>query len=213
MFERPLVLMGVALALAAGVFAYLWLAGSETEPAPTRAVADSAASPEPTQAAAVPAAALPAARAAAPASPEAAARTAPRAQVDRKRAEIRERLQPAAVDDARSAPEPPPEPPKLDKEYIRESVRELIPVIRECYENALQDDPALGGKLVMKFEILGDEEVGGVVDQVEVDAEQSTIGDADMRECMRESMYTLELPPPDAGGSVFVTYPFVFEAD
>lgn len=209
MLDRSLVLMGLVAALAAGAFFYLWMGGDEPARDVPGGEMDSpelpAPKPEPADPAPTPASAPEASR---------AVRKAPREQVDRKRAHIRERLERAPVDDAHPAPAAsapaPVEPPKLDEEYIRESVRDLIPVIRECYENALEDEPELGGKLVMKFEILGDEEVGGVVDEVEIDAEQSTIGDADMRECMRESMYTLELPAPDAGGHVFVTYPFVF---
>jgi hypothetical protein len=136
-----------------------------------------------------------------------------RAEVDQKRAEIRRRLTARRPDAARSAPAPDDAPtPVLDKEYIREAIREqLVPVIHDCYNQELAVAPELAGKVVLEFSILGDEEVGGVVDEVRVDEAESTLDSAAVRECMRESMYAVEFPPPPAGGTVMVTYPFVLE--
>ncbi|HWB76991.1 MAG TPA: AgmX/PglI C-terminal domain-containing protein [Nannocystaceae bacterium] len=108
--------------------------------------------------------------------------------------------------------EPAP-PPTLDKDYIQARIKEdLVPIAKECYESALEDDPKLGGKLVMKFSIVGDEDVGGVVDEADVDPSSEIKHDA-LRECMRESMLSLAFAPPEDGGTVQVTYPFVFAAE
>lgn len=139
---------------------------------------------------------------------------------DRERSEaarqvLRERLSRAAMLAQGTGGEGPRAsgPPALDKEYIRERIREdLMPIAKECYESALEDQPELGGKLVMKFTIVGDAEVGGVVDESEV-APESDLQHAGLRECMRESMLSLTFPPPEDGGTVTVTYPFVFAAD
>lgn len=99
----------------------------------------------------------------------------------------------------------------LDKEYIREVVAEdLVPIAVECYESALQDDPELGGNLVLQFSIVGDESVGGIVEEVSL-AEGSTLKHPALAECMTESTATLLFDPPDDGGKVVVTYPFKFE--
>jgi hypothetical protein len=214
MFPRLLFPVGL-LAVAAGVFTYLSFGADQASSSATDggAVTEAARSPAPSDAPA-PTGEAALARTNRVAAAEDEGALARRAEIDRKRSRIRARLEHRTVDEARPAPrDPPPEPPKLDKEYIRDSVRELIPVIRDCYDSALEDDDALGGKLVMQFEILGDEDVGGVVDQVEVEPNESTIANLDMRECVRESMYTLELPPPAAGGRVMVTYPFVFSPE
>ena len=156
-------------------------------------------------------------------SPEDARR---RALIDQKRAQIRELIEarkhglpkgeaapdaePATTTD--SAPVPPPAiRGELDKQYIQDGVREIIPVIRECYNEALALDEALAGRMVLSFQILGDQEVGGVVDQVEVDERESSLADPHMRECVRQSLYMVELPPPEDGGIISVTYPFNFE--
>lgn len=101
----------------------------------------------------------------------------------------------------------------LDKDYIRARIQEdLVPIAKECYESALEDDPKLAGKIVMQFGIAGDDEVGGVVDEASVDP-SSTLTHPALGECMRESMMSLSFPPPEGGGRVAVTYPFEFSPD
>ena len=101
----------------------------------------------------------------------------------------------------------------LDKDYIQARIREdLVPIAKECYESALEDDPKLAGKIVMTFGIAGDEEVGGVVDEAAVDP-TSTLTHPALGECMRESMMSLSFPAPEGGGRVAVTYPFEFSPD
>lgn len=105
-----------------------------------------------------------------------------------------------------------PQPAELDKDYIQARIKDdLVPLATECYESVLEDDPELAGKMVMTFQIVGDEEVGGVVDAAEVDP-SSTLRNPAMDECMRESMMSLSFEPPKGGGTVSVTYPFVFAA-
>jgi hypothetical protein len=96
----------------------------------------------------------------------------------------------------------------ISPEYIRERVREdFFPLARECYEAALEKQPKLAGKLIISFVIVGDDEVGGVVDSAEL-AEGSTLDDEELSTCMLESMLSLSFVAPSGGGSVSVTYPF-----
>ena len=101
--------------------------------------------------------------------------------------------------------------PQIDPEYIRERVREdLIPHARGCYNQVLLRDGDYGGKIVLDFTIVADEELGGVVESVELGAD-TTIDDPTMLECMQDATYTLIFDPPDAGGRVQVSYPMLFE--
>jgi hypothetical protein len=100
----------------------------------------------------------------------------------------------------------------LDKEYIRAAIKNIQPLLRECYENALLVHPELAGKIEVEFMITGEPDVGGMVESSSV-METSTIADPDLRECIQETMYALELPAPPAGGSVMVHYPFLFSSD
>jgi hypothetical protein len=98
----------------------------------------------------------------------------------------------------------------LDKEYIRAAVRELVPLVRECYEHALRDQPDLGGKLTVEFAIAGEPEIGGVVTESRIAGTDAGVLHAGLEECVRETMYGLQLDAPAGGGTVTVRYPFVF---
>jgi len=101
---------------------------------------------------------------------------------------------------------------ELDKEYIRASIKEIVPLLRECYESALAERPGLSGKVEVEFLIAGEPEAGGMVETSAI-METSTLTDPGMQECVRETMYALELPAPPRGGTVMVRYPFVFSDD
>jgi hypothetical protein len=110
-----------------------------------------------------------------------------------------------------SGPRPAlPDEPDLDKDYIRAQVRELIPLLSECYEKELEHDPKLAGSVVVNFTIEGAPDVGGLVSESSIDADKSTISNAAVRECIQETMYGLEIAAPAGGGKVEVNYPFVF---
>jgi hypothetical protein len=98
----------------------------------------------------------------------------------------------------------------LDKEYIRAAIRELIPLVHECYENALRDRPDLGGRLTVEFRIAGEPAIGGVVTESRIAETDAGTLHAGLEECVRETMYGLKLAAPAGGGTVKVRYPFVF---
>lgn len=76
---------------------------------------------------------------------------------------------------------------------------ELMPLVDECYELARASKPALAGTLVLDVQILGDEEIGGVVDSV-APANINEVDDPTMNECVRESLLSITLPAPPKGG-------------
>jgi hypothetical protein len=127
---------------------------------------------------------------------------------------------PAVATHTTAAPAPAPapapageEPPHghYDPEYIRASFRQdMFPLLRSCYGDALLRQPKLAGNLVLKFAIVGDPSVGGVVEDADF-AEESDIQEDEMRTCVRESLMSLTLDkPPEGGGKVTVTYPIAF---
>lgn len=126
---------------------------------------------------------------------------------------------PEAKPGPRSQPTPRAPPPavipkekkgKLDKDYIQDRIREdFIPLAKECYEAALERDPELAGKLVFEFVIVGDEDLGGIVESAKA-LDTSTLEEEELDYCLEQSLLSLSFEPPEAGGSVTVTYPFVF---
>lgn len=114
--------------------------------------------------------------------------------------------------DRSNIPEPERPLPGLGKEYIRDLIKDdFVPLAKECYENALERDPELGGRMIFEFTIMGDESVGGIVDGATL-TEDSDFSDPDTVECVRESLMSVIFEPPEGGGTVQVTYPFVFES-
>ena len=126
-----------------------------------------------------------------------------------------ERLRNDGEPAAPAAARPPADPPEvghLEPDYIRERVRELVPLIRECYELALDEQAGLEGRLNVEFVIAGEPDVGGIVEESRI-LDESTLVHPTLHECVRETVYTLELDPPENGGRVTVRYPFNFSPE
>ncbi len=97
---------------------------------------------------------------------------------------------------------------ELEKDYIRDQMGEILPLVKECYEVALLRRPDLEGTTIVEFSLIGEEEVGGIVEHSEVDREESSLVDEELSECIQETMYALEFEPPKGGGRIVVRYPF-----
>jgi hypothetical protein len=100
---------------------------------------------------------------------------------------------------------------RISPEYIQARIREdFVPLARQCYEAAIDRDAGKAGKLVLSFVIVGDEGTGGIVESAET-TKGTTLDDEELVGCLRESMLSLSFVPPENGGSVTVTYPFLFD--
>lgn len=99
----------------------------------------------------------------------------------------------------------------LSKEYIQESIREIVPLVKECYEMALAEDPETEGKITVRFTIIADEEHGGLVEASELTEDSTGAVSPFLNQCLRETMYALKIKAPEGGGRVTVSYPFIFK--
>ena len=102
-------------------------------------------------------------------------------------------------------------PRSLSSEYLRGVVTEASPLLLECYQLALLENENLAGKVVVRFTIAGEPEVGGYVEKVSL-SEDSEIQDEDFQECMRETIYSLQFDAPQNGGIINIKYPFKFSS-
>jgi rRNA maturation protein Nop10 len=136
------------------------------------------------------------------------------AAIQRRRAASAPLLQKAAASASTAAAEDEPPRGHYEASYIRQVFREdMFPIMKQCYDSALKRRPTLGGKLVLKFAIVGDPQVGGVVEDAEF-AGESDLQDDEMQTCVRESLLALTFDkPPEGGGKVTVTYPILFSPD
>ncbi|MCY0995008.1 hypothetical protein OV203_48220 [Nannocystis sp. ILAH1] len=77
--------------------------------------------------------------------------------------------------------------------------RDLMPLVDECHALVREEHPDLAGMLVLDLEILGDEDIGGVVNTFEP-GKGNEIDEPALLECVRESLLATTLPPPEQGG-------------
>ena len=94
----------------------------------------------------------------------------------------------------------------MDKELIRQVIHQHRNEVRYCYELELTRNPKLQGKTAVKFLISGS---GAVTASSVV---ESTVRSSQLEDCVAGRVRTWQFPRPPGGGSVTVTYPFVFRA-
>jgi hypothetical protein len=101
----------------------------------------------------------------------------------------------------------PSEQPKSSKELIRRLVDSRIGIIKYCYERELKMHPRLGGKLVVKFNILVDGSFANVRP-----LPTSTLKNDAVFSCVEAAFSGLETGY-ELAGKVTAIYPFYFEPD
>ncbi|HVJ90161.1 MAG TPA: AgmX/PglI C-terminal domain-containing protein [Labilithrix sp.] len=106
----------------------------------------------------------------------------------------------------------------LDRAYTKSIVQDdLLPRAMRCYQELVAREPDAAGRIEVSFKIMGDDELGGIVEQVDLDGKlASPLGDAAMQTCIRESLLRLSFRPPPKDGWATVVYPMEFgqrEAD
>jgi TonB family protein len=93
----------------------------------------------------------------------------------------------------------------LDKDLIRQVIREHLDEISYCQEREVRTSPNLYGTVAVKFII----SPTGAVCASEV--AQSTVDNAALELCVAARVRTWTFPKPTGEGSVMLTYPFSFE--
>lgn len=198
----------VALAAIGGAVWYL------NRPSRTTAAPD----PPPPQAVAVEKATTGAPVASAPAGPVAHV-TKLATPEDRKR--MAERI--AAAQSARAAVHAPARPQlpaeavaegegatPISKTEIRDAMREVIPLLTECYDAAIPTLPDGELELVAEMTLTGDPDVGTLIDAKELADKQGRKLPAKFDDCLRTTFQSLALPPLKEGDTLSVHYPFMF---
>jgi hypothetical protein len=94
---------------------------------------------------------------------------------------------------------------ELDPAMVAKEVRTRLGAVKACYERGLKRNPNLSGKVVIHWTITQAGTVSGV------DIEQDTLGDAEVASCIKSLIARWRFPAP-SGGSVEVSFPFVFQS-
>src|SRR5262249_20570523 len=95
---------------------------------------------------------------------------------------------------------------RLPPEVIQRIVRENDGRYRYCYQRGLRDNPALRGRVSVRFLIDREGRVATAADGA------SALPDTQVRRCVVTSFMNLSFPAP-ASGSVVVEYPIFFTPD
>jgi hypothetical protein len=91
----------------------------------------------------------------------------------------------------------------LDRDQIAAVINKNLGQVRFCYEQGLQGDPNLNGRVAIAFTIGGN----GAVKAANVD--NSTMNSKAIEDCITMRLKTWQFPLPQGGVDVKVTYPFV----
>ena len=91
-----------------------------------------------------------------------------------------------------------------DRESIREIVRQRIPELEVCYEQAIDQMPGAEGKLTLDWDLVAD----GTVENLKVAKADKKIQGA--VPCVLAKVKTWRFPKPPEGEVMAVTYPFCF---
>ncbi|MEN0063059.1 MAG: AgmX/PglI C-terminal domain-containing protein [Myxococcota bacterium] len=92
----------------------------------------------------------------------------------------------------------------LDRSLIDEVIKRNMNKIKYCYQRELTKNPALQGKIVIKFTIAKD---GGVA---AASKKSTTMNNASVEQCIVSQFMRMRFPEPKGGGIVIVSYPFLF---
>lgn len=95
----------------------------------------------------------------------------------------------------------------LDLELIRQVIQRNRGQLRFCYESLLVRHPTLAGEVTVRFTVLAD----GTVAHATV--ARSTVNNPELEACVTGRVLRWLFPTPKGGGTVLVTYPFLFQVN
>jgi TonB family protein len=92
----------------------------------------------------------------------------------------------------------------FDASVVRQMISRRIRAIQACYERSLRQNPNAAGRVVVRFTIQPSGTVSGA------SAVENSTGDPGVASCVVGTVSRFRFSPGPTGGSVTVSYPFVF---
>ena len=75
-------------------------------------------------------------------------------------------------------------------------------LLGQCYDLGRAEDANLAGTVTVRFTLVGEPNVGGLLERVEIIDANTTITQQTIRDCFTQQLYALELDPPPEGVTV-----------
>ena len=116
---------------------------------------------------------------------------------------------------ARQAPSLPAEAVEANdretlKVELRAAMKEIVPMLAECYEAEMDSIPEAQTKIVAELTLTGDPDVGTLIDAKQLATDEGKPLSTRFDDCLRGNLQLLALPPLAEGDRVEVRYPFLF---
>jgi hypothetical protein len=103
----------------------------------------------------------------------------------------------------------------LSADAVRAGIDAARPAVSRCYEEALQRDPKLGGRLMVRMVVDQAEGKGRIREAfIEDDASDEVLrGDRSpfLGLCILKAVGEVEYPAPEGDGEIVVRYPYVLK--
>lgn len=87
-------------------------------------------------------------------------------------------------------------------DWAKRALGTLNSLLGQCYDLGRAEDANLAGTVAIRFTLVGEPEVGGLLERVEIVDANTTIAQQTIRECLTQQLYALELDPPPDGVTV-----------
>jgi len=87
-------------------------------------------------------------------------------------------------------------------DWSKRALSTINHMLGQCYDLGLAEDANLAGTVTIRFTIVGEPHVGGLLERVEIVDAETTISQQTIRDCFIQQLYALELDPPPDGVTV-----------
>jgi len=84
-------------------------------------------------------------------------------------------------------------------DWQKRALGTLNALLGQCFDLGRAEDPTLAGTVTIRFSLVGEPDVGGLLERVEIVDADTTIAQQTTLDCLTQQLYALELDPPTEG--------------
>jgi len=106
-----------------------------------------------------------------------------------------------------------PLPGRLEPDQIMAGLMPLLPALRDCVDVGRDHRTVTAMKIRFELELVGDADIGTLVDVVKLDGDPAFQADTTLQTCLRETLLAVELPPLASGTRASFVTTLTFDDD
>ena len=103
---------------------------------------------------------------------------------------------------------PAPAAGGTDNDYVRDATQAILPLLKDCVSGSDEHE----GRIRIRCTIESEPDVGAIVSSSEIVESATTVVDAETRECIRQTMYAIEIDPAEVAGKMIFETELAFAA-